>query len=77
MQTGDSADLLTEIDGFLARTRMAESTFGQKAIKNSKLLARMRAGGTITLTTARKLRDFIATYEPPQRRGPDREARHG
>jgi len=53
--------LLQEIDGFLATAGMAESTFGRKAVNDGKLVARLRAGSTVTLDTASKVRACIAT----------------
>lgn len=52
--------LLNEIEAFVARTKMAESTFGRLAVNDGKLVARLRAGGSITLNTAADIRRFIA-----------------
>ncbi len=56
----DSAKLLAEIDGFLARSGMAETTFGAKAANNSKLVGRLRSGGSVSLETAARIREFMA-----------------
>lgn len=57
MQTSDP--ILTEIDAFLSDTGMGASYFGKKAVGNSEVVARLRAGGRIWPETRDKLRDFI------------------
>lgn len=52
-------DLLSDIKDFLSETGMKPSYFGKKACGNSELVARLEAGCTVTLATARKVRDFI------------------
>lgn len=61
----DSRTLLAEIDAFLAAKGMAPSTFGMKVLNNSKLIDRLRAGGSVRLETAEKIREFIG---PPAKR---------
>ena len=62
----DEQKLLAEIDAFLASTeanggkRMADSTFGFKAVNDGKFLARLRGGSTMTFEKARQVRAFIA-----------------
>lgn len=51
--------LLSEIEAFLAETGMGPSYFGEKAVGNSKLVSRLRAGSTITFNTARRARAFM------------------
>lgn len=58
--------LIEEIDGFLAETGMAETTFGQKAVRDWRLMERLRSGGSVTLTTAAKLRNFMRDYRKPK-----------
>jgi len=53
--------LLTEIQAFCARSGMAETTFGEKAVRQWRLVAHLRAGKTITLSTAERVREFIAS----------------
>lgn len=55
----DSLILLREIEAFLESRRMAESTFGAKAVNDGKLVARLRAGGHVTLETAARVRRYI------------------
>lgn len=65
--------LLTEIDAFLVRSGMAESTFGQKAVREWRLVPRLRQGGDVTTRTAERIRSFMHNWEPTQRRHPDRD----
>lgn len=70
--------LLTEIDKFLERSGMAESTLGQKAIREWRVVQRLRDGGDVTTRTAQRLREFMKNWEPapdgppPRRRGSGR-----
>jgi hypothetical protein len=61
------ADLLSEIDEFLAETGMGESRFGLLAARNSRLMERLRQGVTpkgkpvlVRPETERQIREFIA-----------------
>ena len=69
----ETAQLLAEIEAFLERTGMAATTFGQKILRNSKLLDRLRAGGTVTLETAEIIRRFMHEHDDrlfkPRKRG--------
>jgi predicted AAA+ superfamily ATPase len=58
---GIPTELLFEIDSFLRKTGMAESTFGRKVANDGKLVARLRNGKGITTKTLEKIRDFIIT----------------
>lgn len=63
----DSTDqLLGDIEAFLARHRMAPSTFGARAVNDGKLIERLRAGGTVSLKKADEIRKFIATHPEPE-----------
>jgi hypothetical protein len=53
--------LLEEVEAFLARTKMGEAYFGKKAVGNSELVARLRAGGSVLVTTDEKVRAFMAS----------------
>lgn len=64
--------LLTEIDAFLTRTGMAESTFGQKAVHEWRLVPRLREGGDVTTRTADRIREFMRDWEPAERRARSR-----
>lgn len=56
----ETQQLIREIEAFLRATEMAESTFGRKAVNNGKLMARLRAGSSVTLDTASQIRRFMA-----------------
>ena len=55
------SDLLAEIEAFLAETGIAETTFGQRAIRDWQLVERLRDGGDVTTRNAAKIREFIAS----------------
>lgn len=58
--------LLTEIENFCSSAKMAESTFGLKAVNDGKLVERVRQGGSVTLRTAEAIRQFIAAHKTKQ-----------
>ena len=51
MKTGTQRVLIAEIESFLARHDMAESTFGLRAVNNGKLMSRLRKNGSVTINT--------------------------
>lgn len=61
--------LLSQIEAFLASNPMGETYFGKKAVGNSELIARLRAGRFVSPATERKVKEFI--------RGETRRARDG
>lgn len=60
-------DLLAEIEKFLRKHGMAPSTFGFKAVHDGKTVDRLRAGKTITMKTAAKIREYMRAYEAAPR----------
>lgn len=60
-------DLLADIRRFLAETEMGKSYFGKIACGNSELVDRLENGRTITIATADKVRDFMATERAKRR----------
>lgn len=54
-----ATDLLTDIRSFLTRTGMGPSYFGKVACGNSEVVERLEAGGTVTLVTAERIREFM------------------
>jgi hypothetical protein len=50
-----TTDLLKRIEDHCQRYRLAETTFGRKAVNDGKLVARLRAGGSITLDTLSRI----------------------
>lgn len=59
--------LLTDVDGYLARTGMAATTFGRKSVNDGKCIDRLRKGGRVWPETLKRIRDFMRA-NPPQRR---------
>lgn len=55
-----AADLLHEISDYCKRHRMAETTFGRRAVNDGKLVSRLQHGGRVTPQTVRRVRTFIA-----------------
>ncbi len=58
-------DLIKQIDEHLAWReaqghKMAHTTFGQKVVKDSKLMRRLRAGGGITVRNMTTIQQWIA-----------------
>lgn len=59
----DHHPLLPTIEAFLAKTGMAPSTFGQKAINEWKLVERLRAGGNVGWKREERIREFMKSKE--------------
>ncbi len=57
--------LLQEIADYCRRARMAETTFGRRAVNDGKFTSRLRYGGRVTLDTVQRVQDFIAAHPPP------------
>ena len=53
-------NLLLDIESFIRSTGMGEAYFGQRAVGNSKLVARLREGRSIQLDTADRIRRFMS-----------------
>ncbi len=53
------AELLQQIEAFLATCRMAETTFGRLAVNDGKFVRRLRSNGNMTLSTVEKVRAFL------------------
>ncbi len=51
--------LLKRIEAYCARHGIAESTFGFRSVNDGKLVARLRAGNTITMRTVRQIEDAL------------------
>ncbi len=54
-------DLLREISDYCKRHRMAETTFGRRAVNDGKLVSRLQQGGRVKDQTVRRVRGFIET----------------
>ena len=59
--------ILSEIDGFLAETGMKPYRFGFLAVRNGRLVERLRGGRPIQMDTAARVRDFIKTERRKRR----------
>ena len=57
--------LLQEIEEYCQKAGIAESTFGRHAINDGKLCARLRSGKSVTLTTAKRVTEFIQNTQLP------------
>lgn len=55
-----SATLLSEIETFLAETGMSEYRFGYRAVKNGRLVNRLRDGRRVWPETVDAVRGFMA-----------------
>ncbi|VFU07898.1 hypothetical protein [Methylocella tundrae] len=66
----ETEDLLHEIQTYLIASRMAPSTFGRLAVNDGKLISRLRAGGSVTLTIASKIRSYIDDHPPQEHQPP-------
>lgn len=60
--------LLKEIKAFLKRTGMKASTFGEYAVGNSRLVAKLEEGGTISIKTLDEVRAYMAKPVKPKER---------
>ncbi len=60
----NAEELLREISDYCRAARVAESTFGRRAVNDGKLVSRLRFGGRITIETANRIRDFITSHPP-------------
>jgi hypothetical protein len=59
----DHAELLRELDAFLNRRGIADSTFGIRAVGDAHLVKRIRDSRPIRRSTVLKIRKFMARYE--------------
>ena len=57
-----AADLLDRITSYCRQSRMAETTFGRRAVNDGKLVARLRNGRSVSLDTAARVEAFIADH---------------
>ena len=57
-----AADLLDRIISYCRQSRMAETTFGRRAVNDGKLVARLRNGRSVSLDTAARVEAFIAGH---------------
>ena len=55
------------VEAFLDRSGMSPSSFGKEVANNGKLVARLRGGASVSLTTADRILRFIRAYDRVQR----------
>jgi hypothetical protein len=67
--------LLAEIDRFIADHTITESQFGVRAVNDWKFVASLREGRDLLGRTERKVRDFMADYDPAAWNAPGRPPR--
>ncbi len=56
-----SKQLISEIDQFLAQSGMSDFAFGFRAVKNGRLVERLRRGGRVWPEQEERIRAFIAS----------------
>lgn len=56
-------DLIAEIEAFAARHGLAPATVTSRAVANSRLYGRMKAGGGCNVMVAERLRAFMRSAE--------------
>lgn len=61
MTTRDA--LLAEIEAFLERSGVAASEFGRAVLNDTSLVKRLRDGADVRLSTADRIRAFIAAHK--------------
>jgi hypothetical protein len=60
--------LLAEIKAHLAKTGMAETTFGRKVVNDGKFIKRLEGGGQLFPATSQRVRDWMRANKPPRKR---------
>lgn len=58
--------LLLEIEAFCKAHSLSETRFGELALSDKPFVSQLRAGRDVRLSTARKIRSFMAAYESSQ-----------
>lgn len=58
-----SKDLLALIEEHLAETGISAGGFGRKAIKNGRIVERLRSGGRVWPETEMQIRVFLASQK--------------
>lgn len=60
------AELLEQIERFLAHSGMTQTRFGVATMKDGALVEQLRAGRSLTLRNAERVTRFMAEYHPQQ-----------
>jgi len=68
MQTtlASDADVLKQIEAFCAQHEIKPTTFGRMALGDGNLVTNLRADRSLTLKTAARVVEFMATYRPTE-----------
>lgn len=61
----ETEQLLAAIEEFMSRSGMSSTAFGVRSVNDGKLVSRLRDGHTVYLTTAERVRRFIAEQDAP------------
>lgn len=64
------AELLSEIEAFIASNGMAPTTFGVLAVNDGKLVGRLRRNANMNLATLDKVRAFMRAAERARNSAP-------
>jgi hypothetical protein len=56
------AELLTEIDAFLADHGLSDWQFGEKALNDKHFIRQLREGRDVRMSTLHRVRAFMAEY---------------
>lgn len=56
--------LVAEVDDFLERNRIPETTFGRLVMKDPHFVRDLRAGRDLKMSTVERVRTFMAEYVP-------------
>jgi SAM-dependent methyltransferase len=70
VRRGNNDALLAEIVTFCQRARMAETTFGRRAVNDGKFVPRLRFGGRVTTQTVERVHAFMQDTQPRARTEP-------
>jgi hypothetical protein len=68
MDTTPTAALLREIERFLAKTGMAPTSFGDRALGDPSLVNNLRNGRELRFRTLMKVKSFMAATTPARER---------
>lgn len=58
------SDFLSEIDAFIERRGIKETTFGRLAVNDGKFVGRLRAGKGVTLDLVERVRAYMRDHSP-------------
>ena len=59
--------IMHDVEAFLARTGMHQTTFGMRSVGDFKLVTRLRNGKDIMLSRLEKMYRFMAAYDASEK----------